>query len=163
MSSSSEPVVWAREEAIARLRAGLRNLCDDEHSMCQVAADRGIFCRGFRRWHEAEFHRKWKSVLGQSTHLTRAQMEELANIWQLSEQIRCRVGLACDAQTGASGPCRGWGEFLNAALERFCIEILGKNVVVAEKNSLSCTETYRTGGMFETAQLFRRTVPEVTP
>jgi len=126
------PVVWTRKEAIESLRQSLLRFCDEEHSMCEVAAERGIFCRGFRRWHEAEFHKKWKAVLGQSTHLTRAQMERLANIWQLSEQIRCRVGLACDAQTISPGACRGWNEFSNEALGRFCDEILGRNVVVAE-------------------------------
>ena len=85
-----------------------------------------------RRWHEAKFHRKWKFVLGQSTYPTRAQMERLANIWQLSEQIRCRVGLACDAQTIAHGPCRSWHEFSNELLARSYGEVLGRNVIVLE-------------------------------
>ena len=133
MGEPAEACVWTREETIERLRQGLLALCDDEHSMCEIAAERNIFCRGFRRWHEAEFHRKWKAVIGQSTHLTRAQMERFANIWQLSEQIRCRVGLACDAQTIAHGPCRGWEEFGNDTLAQFCSEILEKNVVVAKQ------------------------------
>jgi hypothetical protein len=126
------PEVWTRHEAIARLRNALAKLSDDEHSMCQVAAERGIFCRGFRRWHDHEFHERWKAIIGQSTHLTRAQMEELANVWQLSEQIRLRVRLACDAQTISHGACRGWDEFSNEALGRFCDEILGRSIVVAE-------------------------------
>jgi hypothetical protein len=129
-------VVWTRKEAIERLRQNLLALCDEDHSMCEVAADRNIFCRGFRRWHEAEFHRKWKAVLGQSTHLSRAQMERLANIWQLSEQIRCRASLACDAQTIAHGPCRGWDEFSNETLARFCDEILGRNVIVTKDRNV---------------------------
>jgi hypothetical protein len=133
MTSSQPANVWTRAEAIARLRTCLQGLCDDEHSMCQVAAECGIFCRGFRRWHDGEFHRRWKGVLGQSNHLTRPQMEEFANIWQLSEQIRCRVGLACDAQTIAPGPCRGWDEFPNETLARFCSDILGKSVIVTKQ------------------------------
>jgi len=140
MEAARPPQVWTRREAIDRLRRALRKLSDDEHSMCQVAAERGIFCRGFRRWHDHEFHERWKAIIGQSTHLTRAQMEELANIWQLSEQIRFRVCLACDAQTISHGACRGWDEFSNEALGRFCEEILGRNVVVAEKGSESPKE-----------------------
>jgi hypothetical protein len=107
-------------------------MTDDEHSLCQVAAERGIFCRGFRRWGEAEFDRRWRKYIGRSTHLTRAQMEEYANVWELAEQIRKRVLLACDAQTAAHGPCRGWNEFSNAELARFCNDVLGENVDVIE-------------------------------
>ncbi len=124
---------WSREEAIAGLRRRLQELGGEEHSMCQVAAERGIFCRGFRRWHDAEFHERWRVVLGQSTHLSRAQIEQLADLWQLSEQIRCRVGLACDAQTIAHGPCRGWDEFTDRSLEQFCAEVLSRRVVVDGK------------------------------
>ncbi|HYB53879.1 MAG TPA: hypothetical protein VEG84_08435 [Thermoanaerobaculia bacterium] len=124
-----EPPTWARAAAIDRLREALRALTDDEHSICQVAAEQGIFCRGFRRWPASEFDRRWKPLLGRSTHLSRTQMEELANVWQLAEQIRCRVNLACDAR-GPRTACRGWDEFSNADLARFCSDVLGKNVVV---------------------------------
>jgi hypothetical protein len=129
-TASASPEVWTREEAIGRLRAGLLKLSDGEHSMCQVAADLGVFCRGFRRWNDHEFHQRWKKVIGQSTHLTRPQMEEFADLWQLTEQLRLRVPLACDAQTLCPGACRGWNEFSNEYLERCCDEILGWNVVI---------------------------------
>jgi len=117
-------------DAIARLRGSLLKLTDEEHSMCQVAAERGIFCRGFRRWDDAEFDRRWRSCLGRSTHLSRAHMEQLADLWQLSEQIRHRVRLVCDAQSLEHGACRGWDEFSNEEIARFCGEILGESVVV---------------------------------
>jgi hypothetical protein len=59
-------------------------------------------------------------------------MEEFANIWQLAEQIRNGVRLACDSRPRGDGPCRGWEEFSNADLSRFCADILGENVVVTE-------------------------------
>lgn len=121
---------WSRDRAVGKLRSALCRLADDEHSICQVAAERGIFCRGFRRWSDSEFDRRFRRVLGRSTHLSRAQMEELANVWQLAEQLRCRVALACDAK-GAPRACRGWDEFSNADLERYCADILGVDVVVA--------------------------------
>ena len=129
---TAEPGVWTRDEAIARLRESLLKLCDEEHSMCRVAAERGIFCRGFRRWHDAEFHARWRVLLGQSTHLTRPQVERLADLWQLAEQIRHRVPLVCDAQTMAHGACRGWDEFPNETLARFCSELLGRVVTVVD-------------------------------
>ena len=127
----SQAPTWTRGEAIARLRDALVKLTDDEHSMCQVAAERGIFCHGFRRWNAHEFDRRFRDAIGRSTHLSRAQMEEFANLWELAEQIRCRVTLACDAQTGR-GACRGWDEFSNADLSRFCSDVLGRNVEITE-------------------------------
>jgi hypothetical protein len=130
MSLLRSESVWNRPEAIARLRAALLPLTDDEHSMCQVAAQRGVFCRGFRRWNASDFDRRWRSAIGRSTHLSRAQMEEFANLWQLSEQIRQRVAFACDARAKCPGACRGWDEMSNADLCRFCADILGKDVQV---------------------------------
>jgi hypothetical protein len=133
VSSSSDgpnrPEALTREAAIGRLRAGLLALSDGEHSMCEVAARLGIFCRGFRRWPDGEFLRVWMRSMGQSTHLDRAQMERLADIWQLTEQLRLRIPIACDALS-ACGPCRGWNEFSDADLEQFCADVLRESVVV---------------------------------
>jgi hypothetical protein len=123
---------WSRPQAIGKLREALVRLTDDEHSMCQVAAERGIFCHGFRRWNASEFDRRWRNAIGRSTYLTRSQMEEFANLWQLAEQIRRGVALACDARTDGRGGCRGWDEFSNADLSRFCADVLGENIVVTE-------------------------------
>lgn len=128
-------VLWERGEAITRLRQALLTLCDGEHSICQVASERGIFCRGFHRWNASEFDRRWRFAIGRSTHLSRAQMEEFANVWQLSEQLRQRVTLACDAGANGPGGCRGWGEFSNADLSRFCADVLGLSVQVVETDS----------------------------
>jgi hypothetical protein len=130
MASPGEPQAWTRREAIDRLREALVELTDEDRSICQVAADSGIFCCGFRRWPDSEFDRRFRNAIGRSTHLSRPQMEELGNIWQLAEQIRCRVALACDAQIGPRSACRGWEEFSNADLARYCGDILGKSVVV---------------------------------
>ncbi len=120
-----------REEAIETLRSRLVALAGGGSSMCRVAAERGIFCRGFRRWNDHDFHQRWSVVLGESNHLSRAQVEQIADLWQLAEQARYRVGLACDACTGRSGTvCRGWDEFSNEALATFCAELLGRRVRV---------------------------------
>ena len=97
--------------------------------MCETTARLGIFCRGFRRWPDTQFLRLWTRAMGPSTHLNRAQMERLADIWQLTEQLRLRIPIACDA-CSAFGPCRGWNEFSNAQLERFCADVLGQNVAI---------------------------------
>ncbi len=127
----TDSATWTRAEAIDRLRQALLPLCTDGRSLCRVAAERGIFCQGFRRWPVREFHERWKPFLGVSTHLTRSQMERLADVWQVSEQVEQGVSLACDAQALCPGACRGWNEFSNAEMTRFCREILGRIVTVA--------------------------------
>jgi uncharacterized protein YbjT (DUF2867 family) len=131
-ASADGPPVWSRGEAIDRLRGALLALTDEEHSLCEVAAEKGIFCRGFRRFDDAEFRRRFRSTLGNGAgHLDRARMERLANVFELSMQRRWRVSLACDAQTRArGGHCRGWDEFSNDELGRFCADILGCSVVI---------------------------------
>lgn len=127
---SGSPLCLTRDEAIAALRRCLERLGDGEHSTCQIAAERGIFCRGFRQWDDHEFHRRWKPVLGESTHLNRAQIERLADLWELCEQVRGHVRVTCDLRAAEPGPCRGWYEFSDTTLARFCSELLGRNVIV---------------------------------
>ena len=124
--------VWSRPEAISRLRDHLLAMTDGENSLCRVAAEQGIFCRGFRRWSVPEFDRRWRDFIGRSTHLSRSQMEEYANLWQLTEQVACGIALACDRAETAPAPCRGWNEFSNAVLGQFCADLLGENVDVVE-------------------------------
>ena len=120
------PAGWTREGAVALLRERLARLADGEHSICKLAADRGIFCRGFRRWNDSEFHDRFKGTLGVSTHLTRPQMEELADLWQLSEQLSQGIALACDAPACARAACRGWDEFTDLEIQGFCCEMIGQ-------------------------------------
>lgn len=122
--TEAAPARSTREETIDALRSRLTRLAGPEKSLCLVAAERGIFCGGFRRWPIAEFHRRWKPAIGESTHLSRAQMELYADLWQLTEQLCRGVSLACDANRGrADAPCRGWDEFSDEELARFCREL----------------------------------------
>lgn len=131
-SPSGDTEVWTRDEAIARLREGLLKLSGGERSFCAVAAELRIFCHGFRRWTDDAFSRGWAPALGQTAHLSRPQIERLADIWLMTEQLRLRVPCACDLAAAGGGVCRGWNAFSNADLERCCDEILGRNVAVVE-------------------------------
>src|SRR5262245_59587262 len=85
------PEIRSRPEAIAKLRAALMKLTDGERSICTVASECRIFCGGFRRWPDDVFSRGWAHALGCSTDLSRPQMERLADIWLLTEQLRLQV------------------------------------------------------------------------
>jgi hypothetical protein len=126
------PKVISRSEAIGRLRRHLKTLTDDEHSMCQVAAKKGIFCHGFARWSDDELRKHFSGLVKQRPKLNRWQLEELANRWELARQIVQNVTLACDVQTKEHDTCRGWDDFGNEELARFCADILALDVVVSE-------------------------------
>ena len=112
-----------RQMTIQRLRCALIPIAGNR-SMCRVAADCGIFCRGFRRWQDREFDRRWRRAIGRSTHLNREQMERCADFWQLTEQLCQGVALACDEKPGPNSPCRGWDEFSDEDLARFSRELV---------------------------------------
>lgn len=121
----------SREEAIRRIRGALLSMVDEDHSLCQIAAQRGVFCQGFRRYSDQEFQQRYEWLVKRNPGLSRDQIEELANRWQLARQIVDEVPLACDAQQIEHDVCRGWDEFSNDELARYCRELTGTSVDVA--------------------------------
>ena len=117
------PLVRNRDVSIAELRLRLEALADGERSLCAIVGERGLFCRGFRQWNDHEFHRRWKAVFGSSAHLSRCEIERLADLWQLAEQLSCGAAVPCDIRSARPTACAGWREFSDADLDRFCAEM----------------------------------------
>lgn len=122
-----------RAEAIDRLRAHLLALTDDTRSACQVAEDLGIFCGGFGRLDACDLRRQF-AWLETKAHrpLTRAELKQRANQWQLARQVLHGVALACDAQTLDREHCRGWDTFSSEELARFHRELIGEPIQIDE-------------------------------
>lgn len=132
---SRSPVVPAKEnitrsEAITLLRNELTKFTSDETSICQAAADRGIFCRGFQQYSDGGLRRTY-SWLSKRHPGTREELEDLANSWQLARQEADQLPLACDVQQKEHDSCNGWDDFSNDELARFCLELTGQTIVVA--------------------------------
>jgi hypothetical protein len=121
-----------RAELIDRLRAELLETCDDEHSMCEAATKRGIFCHGFSQWTFSELRRRFPTIVRSRPAITPAELKELANEWILARQAAQGLPLACDAQMheGALRICKGWDQWSNADLARFLHELTGEEVEV---------------------------------
>ena len=121
-----------RSEVIEALRREMAEWCDDEHSICQVAAERGVFCHGFARWSFKELKERYPQITRSRRALTRKELEDLANRWQLARQYVKDEGLACDvqAQDEEYPQCKGWGEFTDEELEEFHNRICGDAVRV---------------------------------
>ncbi len=124
------PRTLTRDEAIEALRLALLEMTDEDHSMCQVAAERGLICRGFAQWDDDEFRRRFEDVARRRPLATRSQLERLANTWQLARQIVEQVPISCDVGQRDHKTCRGWDGFSDEQLARYVREIIGESVVV---------------------------------
>lgn len=124
------PRAIRRADAIANLRKALLALTDDQHSMCQVASERGILCHGFRHFTDDELRERYDWLVRKNPTVTRAELESMANLWQLARQVLEGVPLACDAQRIEHDTCKGWDDFTNEQLEQYHREVTGESVIV---------------------------------
>jgi hypothetical protein len=127
-----------REEAVELLRSALVDMVDDRRSLCQVASERGIFCRGFSQWTFPELRERFPWIARLEPDLDRERFEKRANQWMLHRQF-CKSGrLPCDvpAEARRCKPCHGWDEFYEAELAAFCSEICGEQVRVVPESMI---------------------------
>lgn len=124
------PQTISRDGAIYILRAELLRLAGDDVSICKLAAEKNIFCRGFHRHSDVELRRRFDWINEKNPRLPRAAMEEVVDRWQLARQEVDGLPTACDVQQREHDGCRGWDDFSNEELSRFCHELMGRNVIV---------------------------------
>ena len=123
------PVI-PRNDAIARLRRELLELTDEENSICKVAAEKGLFCRGFLRYSDAELRKRYDWIADRRPDLTREELEVIANDWQLAQQEVFELPIACDVQLRVHDTCRGWNDFTNEQLAKFYGQITGQEIAI---------------------------------
>ncbi len=121
-----------RGEAIRLLKEKCLSLVDDEHSLCEVAARRKVFCGGFSQWTFGELKERYDWIVARNPRITRAELEELANRWQLARQFVSDCNLSCDNQLGETHhqTCKGWDEFKNEELALYCKELCDRELQV---------------------------------
>lgn len=121
-----------RTEAIALLRARCLALVDEEHSLCEVAARLHVLCGGFSQWRSDELKARYDWIVRRRPRVTRKELEDLANRWQLARQFVLDTPLSCDTQQQEKlhPVCRGWEGHSDEDLARFCRELTGEDVAV---------------------------------
>jgi hypothetical protein len=124
--------VMTRDAAISALRAELLRIVDDEHSICEVAGRRGIYCHGFAQWTFSELRKRYPTIVRSRPRITPAELRDLANRWQIARQTARGTLLACDTQVeeGALRTCKGWEEWTSSDLERFHRELTGEEIEI---------------------------------
>jgi hypothetical protein len=129
--TESKTETFSRTGLIGLLRQELLKRAGDDVSACKVAAEQGIFCHGFARYTEAELRRRYEWIVRRRPTMTREELEEIADRWQMARQDVEGIPIACDVQQKVHDTCRGWDDFSNEELSRFYFEMTGKDIVVA--------------------------------
>ena len=119
-----------RAQAIDELRESLVALTDDDTCVCLAAGRLGIFCKGFAQWKSYELKDRYDWIARNRPGVTRKQLEDLANRWQLARQQVRGTPLACDTQSLEHHTCDGWDEFDDEKLAAFHADLCGEPVEI---------------------------------
>lgn len=128
-NAQARPEFISRPALIAALRDELTRRAG-EMSICRLAAQTGIFCKGFRRYSDAELKEHYSWIAKRNPDAPRAELEEIADRWQLARQDVLGALTACDVQQLEHDACGGWDDFTDDDLARFLRELTGRSVVV---------------------------------
>ena len=127
---AKKPESISRGDAISMLRSALVKMAGPDTSICKVAAERGIFCRGFRRFDDAALREEYKWIDERRPGLSREELEDIGDRWQLARQEVHQLPTACDVQMQEHDTCGGWDDFTADELSRFIFEITKRRVAV---------------------------------
>ena len=122
-----------RERCVDRLRRELMRLAGDEHSACEVASRKQVFCRGFSQWSWDELKQRYAWIIERWPHIKRPELERLADIWQVARAEVLGTPTACDTQTMEHDCCKGWDEWSDEELAGFLAELSGEPVVIRDE------------------------------
>ncbi|MDP9191429.1 MAG: hypothetical protein M3P06_06985 [Acidobacteriota bacterium] len=125
-----KPEFISRPTLIVALREELNRRANGEMSICRLASQTGIFCKGFRRFSNDELKEKYEWIVDRNPDASRGELEEIADRWQLARQDVLGATTSCDVQQLEHDSCGGWDDFSNENLALFLRELTGRNVSV---------------------------------
>ena len=115
----------SRSDLIVALRDELGRRAGDM-SICKLAAQTGIFCKGFRRYSDAELKERYGWISKRNPDASRAELEEIADRWQLAREEVVGAKTSCDVQQLEHDTCGGWDDFSDEDLAKFLRELTGR-------------------------------------
>src|SRR5216684_3808139 len=77
--TAPKPETLSRSGAIDILRDELIKLAGDEASICKVAAEKNIFCRGLHRFSDVELRHRFDWINARNPRMPRAEMEDIVD------------------------------------------------------------------------------------
>lgn len=126
----TKPDFISRPILIATLREELSRRARGEMSICRLAAETGVFCKGFRRYTDDQLREHYPWIAKKSPDAPREELEEIADRWQLARQDVLGEPTSCDVQQLEHDACGGWDDFSDGDLARFLLELTGRKVEV---------------------------------
>lgn len=117
----------SRSDLIVALRDELSRRAGDM-SICKLAAQTGIFCKGFRRYSDAELKERYGWISKKNPDAPRGELEDLADRWQLAREEVLGAKTSCDVQQLEHDTCGGWDDFSDEDLAKFLRELTGRTV-----------------------------------
>jgi hypothetical protein len=120
----------SRQQCITELESQMQRMVDGEHSMCEIASKKGIYCKGFKQWTFEELKQRYDWIVASRPNITREELEKIANAWQIARQSVFGTSLACDTQTIEHDTCKGFDGWSDQDLARFHGELCGEPVEV---------------------------------
>ena len=125
-----KPDSISRPLLIATLREELSRRARGEMSICRLAAETGVFCKGFRRYTDDQLREHYPWIAKKNPDAPREELEAIADRWQMARQDVVGVQTSCDVQQLEHDACGGWDDFSNDDLARFLRELTGRKVEV---------------------------------
>lgn len=125
-----QPEFISRPTLIVALREELSRRANGEMSICRLAAKTGVLCKGFRRYTNDELKERYGWIVDRNPDVSRGELEEIADRWQLARQDVLGAATSCDVQQLEHDACGGWDDFSNDDLARFLRELTGRKVTV---------------------------------
>src|SRR5215212_762514 len=127
---ATKPDYISRPALIVALREELSRRARGEMSICRLAAETGVFCKGFRRYTDEQLRERYGWIAKKNPDAPRKELEAIADRWQLARQDVVGAATSCDVQQLEHDACGGWDDFSNDELARFLLELTGRKVEV---------------------------------
>ncbi|MEO8379469.1 MAG: hypothetical protein ABI779_07375 [Acidobacteriota bacterium] len=126
----TQPELLSRPALIVALRNELSGRTAGEMSICKLAAETGIFCKGFGRYSADELKAHFPWIAKRNPEVSQGELEAIADRWQMARQEVVGTLSSCDTQQLEHDMCGGWDDFSNEELARFLLELTGRKVAV---------------------------------
>jgi hypothetical protein len=123
----------SRQEVIARLRARLEKLAENDHCLCETAGRLGIFCKGFRGLTDAELRERVGGIARTRRGQPRQALEAIAFLKHQMRQEASGARVCCDVEATEHAFCAGWNRFDAGTLQRYHLALIGSPVRISRR------------------------------
>ena len=119
----------SRPQAIDEIRRIVQALPqDDDRCACALASRYDIFCKGFKRYSDEEFRKRFDWIVRKRPGASREELEKLASLYHVGRQEVTGAAICCDVETREHCGCDGWNTFDNEAIEDFYQKLTGRQI-----------------------------------